>query len=100
MSQAGLRREKCVFLDPSVVYLRHKIDAQVLHLVVEKVEAIRKAPRPRNVTELKSYLGLLSYRIYYFHFFPTSQHSWHLHTCNRGDRKPHRKSHSLSPKSC
>ena len=45
----------------SVVYLGHKIDAQWLHQVVEKVEAVKKAPTPRNVTQLKSYLGLLSY---------------------------------------
>ena len=46
MIQAGLRlqREKCVFLVPSVVYLGHKIDAQGLHPVVEKVEAVKKAP--------------------------------------------------------
>ena len=49
-----------MFLVPSVVYLRHKIDAQGLHLVVEKVEAVKKAPTPRNMTELKSYLGHLS----------------------------------------
>ena len=63
MSPAGFRlqRDKCVFLVPSVVYLGHKIDAQGLHPVVEKVEVVIKAPTPRNVTELKSYLGLLSY---------------------------------------
>ena len=46
---------------PSVAYLGHRIDAQGLHPLPEKVEAIKEAPTPRNVTELKSYLGLLSY---------------------------------------
>ena len=50
-----------MFLVPSVVCLGHKIDAQGLDLVVEKVEAVKKAPTPRNVTELKSYLGLFLY---------------------------------------
>ena len=69
LSQAGLklRRDKCVFAVPSVVYLGHKIDAQGLHPVAEKVEALREAPIPRNVTEFRSYLGLLSY---YSRFLP------------------------------
>ena len=44
-----------------MVYLGHEIDAQGLHPVAEKVKAVQDAPTPRNVSELKSYLGLLSY---------------------------------------
>ena len=65
-----------MFLVPSVVYLRHKIDAQGLHPVGEKVKAVKKAPTPRNVTELKSYLGLLLYII--LSFLPNS---WSIYTC-------------------
>ena len=63
MEKAGLRlkRGKCVFMMDAVTYLRHKIDAQGLHPVMDKVDAVRKAPKPRNVSEFKSYLGLLSY---------------------------------------
>jgi hypothetical protein len=50
-----------------VKYLGYKIDAEGLHPVEEKVKAIRDAPSPKNVTELKSYLGLLSY---YGRFLP------------------------------
>ena len=42
----------------SVVY---KIDAEGLHPVPDKVRAVQEAPEPRNVSELKSYIGLLSY---------------------------------------
>ena len=35
--------------------------------MAEKVKAIQDAPQPRNVTELKSYLGLLTY---YSRFLP------------------------------
>ena len=53
---------RIVFLVPSVVYyLEHKIDAQGLHSVFEEVEGVKKASTTRNVIELKSYLGLLSY---------------------------------------
>lgn len=69
LSEAGLRarKVKCVFLAHSVVYLGHKIDSEGLHPMPEKVKAIQEAPRPSNVSELKSYLGLLSY---YSKFLP------------------------------
>ncbi|PIK56483.1 hypothetical protein BSL78_06598 [Apostichopus japonicus] len=41
--------------------LSHVIDEKGLHPMPEKVKAIKEAPAPRNVTELKSYLGLLTY---------------------------------------
>ena len=46
---------------PEVVYLGHKINAKGLYPLTEKVEAVQAVPVPKNVTELKSYLGLLSY---------------------------------------
>ena len=69
MREAGLwlRKDKCVFLAPSVVYLGHRIDEQGLHPVAEKLQALQEAPRPTNVSELKSYLGLLTY---YTKFLP------------------------------
>ncbi len=39
----------------------HQIDQHAIHPVLEKVDAIQKAPEPGNITELKSYLGLLTY---------------------------------------
>ena len=38
-----------------------------LHPIPEKVDAVKNAPRLKNATELKSYLGLLSY---YTKFLP------------------------------
>ena len=55
-----IRRDKCTFMSPSVIYLGHKIDAEGLHPVADKVKAIVDAPRPQSVHELESYLGLLS----------------------------------------
>ena len=62
-----VRKEKCEFLQPSVEYLGHKIDAKGLHALESKLEAITKAPTPRNVQELRSFLGLLNY---YGRFIP------------------------------
>ena len=56
-----LKKSKCVFLQSKVEYLGHGIDEQGIHPLPEKVEAIRNAPVPRDVSQLKSYLGLLNY---------------------------------------
>ncbi len=41
--------------------LGHNITADGLHPMKEKIEAIQNAPRARNVSELKAFLGLLTY---------------------------------------
>ena len=63
LQDAGLRlkADKCEFSSSSVVYLGHCIDAEGLHPTPDKVEPIRQAPTPKNITELKAYLGLLNY---------------------------------------
>ena len=69
LDRAGLRvkQSKCEFMRPSVTYLRHRIDATGLHPLQDKVRAIRDAPTPKSVQELKSYLGILTY---YSKFLP------------------------------
>ena len=52
---------------PSVVFFGYKIDTQGLHPLLEKVKAIEDAPKPRNVSELNSYFGQVSY---YSNFLP------------------------------
>ena len=56
-----LKKYKCKFMISSISCLGFKIDAQGLHLLPDKVEAILNAPAPTSVTELKSFLRLLSY---------------------------------------
>ena len=62
IEKAGLllKKMKCQFMAPAVTYLGHRIDAEGLHPLAEKVRAIEEAPPPHNVQELKSYLGLLT----------------------------------------
>lgn len=62
-----LRKSKYTFGVSSVTYLGHKIDAEGLHTVPEKVQAVHDAPSPTDVARLRSYLGLLSY---YSRFLP------------------------------
>lgn len=69
LQAAGIRLHpsKCSFLQSSVEYLGHKIDAEGLHPIQTKLDAIEKAPEPTNVDELRSFLGLLTY---YAKFLP------------------------------
>ena len=62
-----LNKGKCKFLQSSLTYLGHVIDAEGLHPTDDKLEAIRDAPAPKNVTALKAYLGLL---MFYSRFLP------------------------------
>ena len=63
LNEYGLRlkREECSFMQASVEYLGYIVDKDGLHATPAKVEAIVCAPRPRDVTELSSFLGLVNY---------------------------------------
>ena len=69
LAQFGLRakKEKCDFFKPSVEYCGHIIDENGLHKSPEKVAAVVRAPAPENVTQLRSFLGLVNY---YHKFLP------------------------------
>ena len=56
-----LKQDKCAFMQDSVEYLGHKIYAKGLQALPGKIEAITNAPEPRNLQELRSFLGLLNY---------------------------------------
>ena len=58
----GLRVKlpKCVFMAPSVIYFGLRFSARGIQPTDEKVKAIRDAPTPCNVTELRSFLGVLA----------------------------------------
>lgn len=56
-----LKREKCEFFKESLCYLGHEINAEGLKPSKKNAEAIIEAPEPRDVSELRSYIGLLSY---------------------------------------
>ena len=58
----GLRVKfpKCVFMAPSVIYFGPRFSARGIQPTDEKVKAVRDAPTLCNVTELRSFLGLLA----------------------------------------
>ena len=63
LAKAGLRlkKGKCVFMEPQVTYLGHCVSKEGIQPMEDKVEAITNAPPPWNVSELKSYLGMINY---------------------------------------
>ena len=67
--EAGLKvkPEKCVFLTKKVEYLGYVLDSAGAHATEAKVRAITDSPVPKNVTELKSFLGIFNY---YSRFIP------------------------------
>ena len=67
-------------------FLGHRIDAEGIHPLPTKVEAMVKAPAPTNITELKSFLGMVNYYAKFLpnvstHLFPLyallkKEHGW------------------------
>ena len=78
LNDAGVRlkREKCFLMLPSVGYLGHRISASGLQLTDGKIKALKDAPVPHNVSQLKSFLGLLNY---YGKFIPKLSTLFALH---------------------
>ena len=62
-----LNRSKCLFLRSQIEYLGHVIDREGLHPTVEKVQAIQETQKPQNVSELRSFFGIINY---YNRFLP------------------------------
>ena len=50
---------KCRFLQPSVNFLGHHVDAEGIHTTEDKLEFIVQTPAPKNVQELRSFLELI-----------------------------------------
>ena len=79
-----LNPAKCIFFQPGLQFLGHWIDQHGIRPLPQKMEAIMEASSPTNVTELKSYLGLLNY---YGKFLPNLVTILHpLHEQRRGWR--------------
>ena len=56
-----VNQTKCRFLQPSVTFLGHCINAEGIHPTDDKLKAITQAPMPKTVQELRSFLGLINY---------------------------------------
>ena len=66
-------------------YLGHLIDATGIHLTREKVRAIKEAPVPKDITQLRAFVGLINY---YGKFIP--QMATHMAPLYRLMEKDHK----------
>ena len=69
ISEAGLKLKpkKCHFFCERVIYLGHKVSAEGIATDPEKVRAVQDWGVPKNLTDVRSFLGLCSY---YRRFIP------------------------------
>ena len=56
-----LNPEKCVFFHTQVSFLGHLVSESGISVDPEKTRAVQNWPVPRNVTEVRSFIGLCSY---------------------------------------
>ena len=63
LREAGLKvkLKKCKFLMNKIEFLGHDVTSEGLHTNCSKVEAINQFPRPTNVDNVRSFLGLSGY---------------------------------------
>lgn len=67
-----LNREKCRFAQDEVTYLGHTVNQTGLHTSPDKVEAISKFAAPRSRTELRRFLGMVSWYRRFIQDFSTT----------------------------
>ena len=69
LEEFGLKvnADKCSFLQPTIIFCGHRITTEGIQQEENKITAILEAPRPKNVKELHSLLGVINY---YHRFVP------------------------------
>ncbi|XP_022829117.1 uncharacterized protein K02A2.6-like isoform X2 [Spodoptera litura] len=66
-AELTVQMSKCEFFKDEISYLGHVIDKHGVRKSPDKVKAILQAPKPTNVSQLQSFLGLTNY---YRNFVP------------------------------
>ena len=69
LNEAGLvlKEGKCKFMADSVEYLGFVIDRNGRHISRDKVKAVLEMPRPQDISQLRSFLGMINH---YAKFIP------------------------------
>ena len=57
----SLKPKKCSFLKSETKFLGHIINSEGIKPLPEKIEKIKNYPRPKNVKDVQSFLGLVGY---------------------------------------
>ena len=76
LEEYGLRvnLDKCEFFRDKIEFCGHEIDRNGLHKTQKKIQAVLMAPVPSNVSELRSFLGIVNY---YARFLPNMSEVLH-----------------------
>uniref|UniRef100_A0A0A9XPD5 RNA-directed DNA polymerase n=2 Tax=Lygus hesperus TaxID=30085 RepID=A0A0A9XPD5_LYGHE len=69
-----LNKSKCKLMKKEITYLGHKIDENGLHKTTDKIAAIQNAKPPKDISELRSFLGVVNY---YSRFIPSAAELLH-----------------------
>lgn len=87
LAAAGLKLKpsKCHLLQREVLFLGHRVNAQGISTDADKINLVDKWPVPRNLKELRSFLGLCSYYRKYVRDFARTAEP--LHALTRKGRR-------------
>ena len=72
-----------VFLKDNVKYMGHILSKQGISPVKSKLEAIQQAPRPADVSQLRSFLGMINYYSKFIPDFSSKLHPLYEHLSNK-----------------
>ena len=84
-AQLYVNPEKCTWMATSVPYLGFEISAEGIRCSKEKVQAVNDWPIPKNVKQVKQFLGLCSYYRKFIHKF--AHIAAPLHELTKGHKK-------------
>jgi len=59
--QLFAKESKCEFFRDHIDFLGHRVDREGMHMMEDKVKAIREWPTPKSIEEVRSFLGMVGY---------------------------------------
>ena len=65
---------KCQFFQAQVKYMGHILSKEGISPVKSKLDAIRLAPRPTDMSQVRSFLGMLNYYSKFIKDFSSKMH--------------------------